>query len=847
MTRLCWTALLIIGTARAQVPDFATAQRFLETHCLECHDADTQKGKFRMDELTARLDTADAFKDWSRIVARLEAGEMPPPKQDRPPQADAASMLAWSKTALAAEAKARQAGERTRMRRLNRLEYEHTVQDLLHVDVALKELLPVDDRMEGFDTAAEALSISPVHIERYMEAADAAMQAAMMRGPQPEVLTKRFVYDHEKERTFLNQSRQGGMMVRRDGEVQFHSEGDVDHPAILQQLASFTREHPGRYRVRVAARTLDAKGQQATFVVRQSSKKQRSGFKVLGWFDAPADTPGVFEMETTFLRDESITLRPYRLNDIRRQRGLSQYPPEDGTAPVGIALGIMWVEVEGPLIDTWPPAGHRVLFGDVPMVPFKSLPADVVTPGLMQQWRKGGTLTPSSAQPEADAERLLRSFLPRAYRRPVSDEDVAPYLSIVRERLKRSECFEAAMLAAYRAVLCSPEFLFLVEAPGLLDDHALASRLSYFLWRTAPDDTLRKAADRGELHQPDVLRRETDRLLASPRSKAFVNDFLDQWLHLRDINATQPDKLVFPEFYIEEGGKNLKEDGLIIESFVDETRLFFTDLLQNDTSLLQLIDSDWTYVNQRLASFYQLPPVTGSSMRRVSLPPGSQRGGVITQGSVLKVTANGTLTSPVVRGVWVLENILGRRPLPPPPEAGSIDPDTRGSTTIREQLAKHQSNESCATCHRQIDPPGFALESFDPAGQWREFYRTREGVDEIKTKRPQPKASTSQALKGRDVLGPPTFLPGQPVDATGSMLTGEKFDGPQQFKKLLLREPHTITRCLAGKLVTFATGRAVDAGDLLALDAIATDAATHDHGLRSLMHAVIQSDLFRHK
>lgn len=849
MRHLCCTSLLILiaSTARTQVPDFATAHRFLETHCLECHDADMQKGKFRVDELTDRLDSASDFKDWSRIVARVEAGEMPPPKRDRPPPADAASMLAWSKAALATEARARQAGERTRMRRLNRLEYENTVHDMLGVDVALKEMLPVDDRMESFDTAAEALSVSPVHVERYMDAAEAALQAAVMRGPRPEPATKRFFYDHQKESIFLNQSRQGGMMVRHDGEVQFHSEGDVDHPAILQQLASFTREHPGRYRVRVAARTLDSKGQLVTFAVRQSSKKQRSGFKVLGWFDAPADTPGVFEMETTFLRDESITLRPYRLNDMRRQRGLSQYPPEDGSAPVGVALGITWVEVEGPLTEAWPPAGHRVLFGDVPMVPFKSLPRHVVTPGRLRQLRQGGSLTPSSPQPEADADRLLRSFLPRAFRRPVGDHDVAPYLGIVRERLKLAECFEAAMLAAYRAVLCSPEFLFLVEAPGPLDDHALASRLSYFLWRTAPDATLRLAADRGELRQPDALRRETERLLASPRAHAFVNDFLDQWLSLRDINATQPDKLLFPEFYIEEGGKNIKEDSLIIQSFVEETRLFFTDLLQNDTSLLQLIDSDWTYVNRRLASFYHLPPVAGSGMRRVSLPPGSPRGGLLTQGSVLKVTANGTRTSPVVRGVWVLENILGRRPLPPPPDAGSIDPDTRGSTTIREQLAKHQSNESCASCHRQIDPPGFALESFDPAGQWRDFYRTREGVDEIKNKRPQPKASTTQALRGRDVLGPVTFLPGQPVDATGSMLTGERFDGPQQFKKLLLREPHIITRCLAGKLVTFATGRAVGAGDLLALDAIAADAAAHHHGLRSLMHAVIQSDLFRHK
>lgn len=837
----------LITLAAAAAVSAADVRQFLETHCYECHDEDSQKGKFRLDELSTDKVTAENAGAWARILTRLEAGEMPPPKSERPPQPDAQKMLVWCKTALAAEAKAQRGNERTHMRRLNRLEYENTVQDLLHVDVGLQAMLPVDDRAEGFDTAAAALSISPVHIQRYMEAADAALRAAMMRGPKPEVLTKRFHYDHKKEEIFLHQARQGGMMVRNDGEVQWHSEGDNDHPAILQQLASFTREHPGRYRVRVAARTLDAQGELVTFAVRQSSKKQRSGFKVLAWHDAPAETAGVFEMETTFLRDESITISPYRLNDMRRQRGLSQYPPPDGSKPVGLALGIQWVEVEGPLQETWPPAGHRLLFGEVPLVPFRSLPEQVVTPGYLQQMRKGSALTPLSEQPEKDAKLLLQAFLPRAFRRPLSDDDVTPYVNIVREHLQRAECFEAAMLAAYRAALCSPEFLFLVEGPGVLDDHALAARLSYFLWRTAPDDALRAAADRGELHHDDVLKKETERLLASPRAQAFVHDFLDQWLHLRDINATQPDKLMFPEFYVEEGGRNFKEDGLIIDSMVEETRCFFADLLKNDASLLQLIDSDWTYVNQRLASFYQLPPVAGSRMRRVSLPPGGPRGGVLTQGSVLKVTANGTRTSPVVRGVWVMEQILGRKPLPPPADAGSIDPDTRGSTTIREQLAKHQSNESCASCHRQIDPPGFALESFDPAGQWRDFYRTHDGVEGIKTKRPQPKASTSQMLRGRDVLGPMTFLPGRPVDATGSLLTGGKFEGPQQFKKLLLQEPHIITRCLAGKLVIFATGRAADAGDLLALDAIAADAAAHDYGLRSLIHAVIQSDLFRSK
>lgn len=835
----------------------ADVRAFLETHCYDCHDADARKGKFQMDMLSTQNVTAEDAKAWARIFARLEAGDMPPPKKQRPPAAEADAVLAWCKTTLAAEAKARRGAGGALTRRLNRLEYENTVRDLLGVEVPLQAMLPEDDRAEGFDTAAHALRISPVHIQRYMDAADVALQAAMMRGPKPQAAMHRFSYDHEKEREFFEQKSYGRQMVRRDGELQFFAEPGIEHPAFLKQFAELTRQQPGRYRVRVAARTLDAQGQSVVFGVRTASKNQRLGIKPLGWFDALADTAKVFEVEAWFAPGDTIIVEPYRLNDMRRQRGYSQYAPGDKpimaeriplqnpTPPSGLALGIGYVEVEGPLVEAWPPVGHQRLFGELEMVPFKKLPAAVVTPGALQRLRKGEQLTPVSSQPEADANRLLRAFLPRAFRRPVSDEDVTPYLGIVRQHLEREECFESAMLAAYRAVLCSPDFLFLVGEPGPLDEHALAARLSYFLWRTAPDDTLRSVADRGELRKPEVLKRETERLLASPRAQAFVTDFLDQWLHLREIGATQPDKMLFPEFYVEDGGRNFKEDLLLIRSMLDETRLFFTDLLEHDTSLLQLIDADFTYLNQRLAAFYKLPPVNGTAMKRVALPAESPRGGVLTQASVLKVNANGTRTSPVVRGVWLLENILGRKPLPPPPDAGSIDPDTRGSTTIREQLAKHQSSETCASCHCQIDPPGFALESFDPAGQWREHYRTQEGLAKVTTNRPQAKAAPGQTLVGRDILGPQTWLPGQPVDASGQLLNGKPFNGPQQFKKLLLQEPRLIARSLAAKLVTYSTGHATEPGDVLALEAIVSQSEPQRYGLRSLLHAVIQSELFR--
>lgn len=837
----------------------ADVKAFLDTHCYDCHDAETRKGRFQVEGLPTETVTADSAKAWSRILARLESGDMPPPKKERPPQAEVEAVLAWSKTQLAAEAKMRRGDGGALTRRLNRLEYENTVRDLLGVEVPLQAMLPEDDRAEGFDTAAHALRISPVHIQRYMDAADLALQAAMMRGPKPQVATHRFSYDHEKEREFFAQKSYGRQMVRREGELQFFAEPGIENPALLKQFSELTQQRPGRYRVRVAARTLDAQGQSVVFGVRTASPKQRLGIQPLGWFDAPADTAKVFEMESWFAPGETIIVEPYRLNDMRRQRGYSQYAPGDDpilkqrktplnpSPPSGLALGIAYVEVEGPLVESWPPLGHQRLFAELEVVPFKKLPAAVVTPGAMQRWRKGGQLTPVSSQPEADADRLLRAFLPRAFRRPVTEEDVTPYLGIVRQHLEREECFESAMLAAYRAVLCSPDFLFLVGEPGPLDEHALAARLSYFLWRTAPDDTLRSIADRGELRKPEVLKRETERLLASPRSQAFVTDFLDQWLHLREIGATQPDKMLFPEFYVEDGGRNFKEDLLLIHSMVEETRLFFADLLKSDASLLRLIDADFTFLNQRLAAFYQLPPVHGTAMQRVALPAGSPRGGVLTQASVLKVTANGTRTSPVVRGVWVMENILGRKPLPPPPDAGSIDPDTRGTTTIREQLAKHQSSDTCASCHRQIDPPGFALESFDPAGQWRDVYRTHDGVENVETKRQQPQAAAGQVLRGRDILDPLAWLPGKPVDASGQLLNGKTFHGAKQFKQLMLEEPRVVTRCLGAKLIAYATGQATEPGDILALDAIVAEVEKKGYGLRSLLHAVIQSELFRMK
>lgn len=807
-----------------------SAKPLLVKHCGSCHGDTVQQGKFRVDTLPDPT-TADAAKAWGRVFARLDAGTMPPPGADKPSAEDTSKILNLTKTALAEGGKAYRAAGRSKLRRLNRLEYENTIHDLLGVRTPLKNLLPDDDTADGFDTAAQALSISPVHIQRYLDAATAALKDAAVRGGKPEAATQRFSYDHPKEKGFTGHNCNSHMIrPRNNGELIFFAEPHIEVPAVMRQFSELTSKSPSRYKVRVSAYTHDANGKSLAFALKTTHSKE-----LLGYFDAPPDKPGVIEIDRYFGPGDTVIVAPYKLNFARGVLKLKSLPacsgvPKPENEPTGLGLAIQWIEVEGPLTDVWPPVGHTRLFGDTPLKPFKELPKETLAPGSLSALRNTDKLTPiPSGDLVAAAKPLLRDFLARAFRRPVTDDEVAPYFAIVTRKLAEKECFESAMRAAHTAALCSPDFLFLVEEPGPLNDHALAARLSYFLWRTHPDDALRATADKGELRKPDVLRRETDRLLASPKANAFVNDFVGQWLHLRDIDATMPDKLLFPEYY--ELVFDSKVDGLLRASLLAETRLYFADLLKTDGSVRLLIDSKHTFLNNRLAEFYGLPAVPGVALRKTELPADTVRGGVLTHGSILKVTANGANTSPVVRGAWVLDAIVGRPPAPPPPNVGSIEPDTRGATTIREQLAKHQSNKSCAACHRQIDPPGFALEAFDPIGQFRTFYRTTE---------------KGEVLKGVTVDGHGVkYKKGPPVDATGGMLDGTKFGGPKDFKALLAKQPEAVARCVASKLATYSTGHATEPADLLALDAIV--AKSKDFGLRSIVHELIQSELFRTK
>jgi hypothetical protein len=459
----------------------------------------------------------------------------------------------------------------------------------------------------------------------------------------------------------------------------------------------------------------------------------------------------------------------------------------------GIVVGD--IEVEGPL-ETWPPPSRAALLGG----------ADPIK----------GTLE--------DARKVLTEFLPRAFRRPVAPTAVEPFLALIHAELEAKRPYKEALRVGLKGVLTSPAFLFRKEpaAAGVVDDFAVAVRLSYFLWSTMPDAALLEAAGRGDLKTPAGLRAQAERLLKDPKAAAFSRNFTGQWLKLRDIDFTEPDKKLYPEF-----------DELLKASMIAETRTYFDEILRNDRSVLEFVDSDWAILNRRLAEHYGIPGVEGLELRRVTLPNDCVRGGVLTQGAILKVTANGTNTSPVVRGVWVLDRILGQPAPPPPPGIPAVEPDIRGTTTLREQLAKHRSVPSCAGCHSKIDPPGFALENFDVIGGWRDRYRSVGAGDRV-----DKYVDIAAKVRVQYKLGPP-------VVASGELATGEAFKEIRDFKKLLLRDPDGLAAALSGKLFSYALGRPMGFSDRAEIARIVETVKPGAYGFRSLILGIVQSPTFR--
>lgn len=773
----------------AQYPD--EIRPFLTKHCLGCHSGEKPKGDLRLDRLTPDFSTAAGRKQWDTVAERMKSGEMPPMSRPRPPEQDVRAVSQWIVAQL--QAAAHDANGRVVLRRLNRTEYENTVRDLLNVSVDLKELLPLDGSLEGFDNVGDALHISSFLMERYLEAAETAMNVAIANQPQPPVIRKRYS---------LKESHQ----VRSTTERVFRKSEDdrvVMFSSSAWQAVSLSPFYPpdrGNYRFRISASGVQSSGKPVTYRVDAGLMLMTGKPHLVGYFDAPADQPTVLEFTDRLEPRNTIRILPYGLASAQavNKVGAETYD--------GPGLAVDWVEVEGPLHETWPPESHRRIFGDLPQSP---------APIYNQRDR----VEVVSKEPLAEAERILRRFVRRAFRRSVSDEDIRPFVSLVEAKLAEQRSFEQAVRVGLAAVLVSPEFLFLQEKPGRLDDFSLASRLSYFFWSSMPDEELLTLAEQRTLGQPDVLRRQVERLLADAKSEALTQNFVGQWLGLRDIDFTEPSHILYPEY-----------DHMLKVSMVREAELFFAEVLRNDLSLANFIASDFTMLNGRLAKHYGIPGVEGWEFRKTPLPPESHRGGVLTMASVLKVTANGTSTSPVTRGAWVLERILGTPPPKPPENVAALEPDIRGATTIREQLAKHRQIETCASCHRQIDPPGFALESFDVIGGWRDYYRTSGNGKPV-------------MIDGRRM----PYLHGKPVDPSDVLPDGRAFANIDELKQLLLSDKDQITRALTKKLLTYATGGVATSADQTEVDAIVARVREKDYGLRSLVHEIVQSELFQKK
>ncbi len=560
--------------------------------------------------------------------------------------------------------------------------------------------------------------------------------------------------------------------------------------------------------------------------------------------------PTVGEIEVQLAGGESIRTDAMRLFRTRVNGTDEQYVNPLATKEGMPGYAVQWLEVTGPLEDAHASRGYELLFGDLPMRRLRAgeqggVPLEVVTPttippvggptgaaafgfgpgGFQRNPTSNVTVEVISKSPQRDAERLLRNFIQTAYRRPVTEPEVQRFLGLFKRELQLGSGFARSMLTAYTGVLVSPGFVFVEERPGKLDGWALATRLSLFLWNSTPDSALRARAARGELHEPAVLRAETERLLSDPRSRRFVDAFTDYWLDLRKIDDTSPSATIYNDYELDEPLKTAS---------LQETQLFFAELLRADLPARNIITADFTYLNERLARHYGIAGVTGAKMRRVALPPDSERGGLMTMASVLKLTANGTTTSPVLRGHWITERLLGIETRPPPPNVKAVEPDIRGAVTIRQQLAMHRDNPSCASCHIKMDPPGFALESFDVMGARREMYRAV--AENVK---PVP----GYGLNGQAFA----FHYGLPVDSTGELPDGRSFRDIKEFKRLIANDEVSVARNLARQLVVFATGAPVRFSDRAELERILQRASARQYGVRTLVEEIVRSELFQTK
>ena len=799
--RSCAAIVLLFGllVISAKAQDKADLLRpFLKKYCVNCHGSDKQKGDRRFDQLTgdfARLEEAETFQE---ILDQLNLGEMPPKGKSQPAANELKRVVAHLTESLArARESAKENSGKVVLRRLNREEYRNTIRDLFElkmVDFDPTITFPPDDTVEGFDNIGEGLVTSDHLLRNYLGAARKVADKVIRPGPRPEIIH----YNKADEKPKSSLDKEGRQAAGRMF-IKFRQ------PLGLTRLDK-RRGVPaaGEYVIRFSARALRRKSRYKDEDLRYNSDEPMrlsisidsralgaTAHRIIGEYEIPDDK--VVNIEHRVWLEKGFTFHVHWANgpngSFKRilRKVLPKYnkdalfparnPPEMyiGSGP---ELQVYTLGIEGPFYEEWPLPGFERFFATPPVVP----------------------------NPQ-----YLRSCLTRlanvAFRRPVTAEEIKPYLELAERYLEENEDFWAAARYGMRAILTSPRFLYLTEyephpAGRKLDGYELASRLSYFLWSSMPDDELRDAAVSGRLHMPNVLRAQVERMLKDPRASAFSKNFVEQWLHLRKLGEMPPDPEKNRAYYADN----------IENAMRDETRLYFQHVLSQNRSVLEFIGSDYTFLNAALARHYNIPNITHQEFQRVNLRPEYYRSGLLGHGSILTATSNGVETQPVLRGVWILENLLGTPPNPPPPDIEPIEPDTRGTTTIRQQMEKHRSNATCFECHRKIDPLGISMENYDFLGRWRDRYSKR-----------------------------------LPIDATGKMPDGTAINGPAGIRNYLKQKPDQFTRCLTEKLLIYALGRRISFNDRDDIDRIVGAMPELRYGMRELIQQIVASEPFHSK
>ena len=777
--------------------------KFIDKYCSDCHADGADKGGLDFDKLKYDLKDAASFAKWEQIYDRVLSGEMPPPKKKKQPTKE--DLQSFDNALSPNLLKAHTVAKGTVLRRLNRQEYENTLNDMFGTNLMISEMLPEDGRSHEFDNVGEALGMSMGQLQRYIDITEDVINAAVETRPEPPEINERIVnYNHKGYAKHI-----GKKFKKLEGDTIVRFSGHVWPDGILQ---STNMKQDGFFEVEITGYGYQS---EKPMIFSASAKGYAAGSPKphFGYFSFAPNKMSTVKF-TGYLHDGiMLKFEPYGIN----YKGPWLKPKEkfNPNTYKGPGFAVKEVKVRGPIRKEFPSRGHKLLFDGIDREPIKPKYAkDLKNPKYKYKFKI------NSKDPNSDASVVLNRLAQKAFR--TNNPDIKPYLELFKTEVKNGEDFESALKTAVTAVLCSPDFLFMKEEPGELNDFALATRMSYFLNRSMPDDKLFELARAGKLKSAESRKSELKRLMAKPEFDRFIEDFTDAWLNLRDMDFTEPDKTLFPEYA-----------AYLRYSMPKETQLFFKEMIKSNLSVSNIIKSDFVIINDRLAELYKIDGVVGPEFRKVKIPKDSVRGGLISQASVHKVSANGTNTSPVVRGIWILERILGISPPPPPPGISGVEPDIRGAQTLREILDKHRESPSCNSCHTKIDPLGFAMESFSPIGVYRENFRTKKG----KGKKITPRTHGSWA----------SYYEELPVDATGQFADGRKFATFNEFRNHLVEDKEQIAKTITKKLLTFATGRDMGFSDRIEIERIVKATAKNDYRLGDIFIEVINSKIFLNK